>query len=49
MRPAKTPWPNGFDLVIFDCDGVLIDSESLACRIDAEELTRIGFPITPRL
>ena len=35
-----------YDLVIFDCDGVLIDSEFLACRIDAEELTRIGYPIT---
>lgn len=35
-----------FGLVIFDCDGVLIDSEVLACRIDAEELTRIGYPVT---
>lgn len=33
-----------YDLVIFDCDGVLIDSEALASRIDAEELTRIGYP-----
>lgn len=32
------------ELVIFDCDGVLIDSETLASRIDAEELTRIGYP-----
>lgn len=35
-----------FDLVIFDCDGVLIDSEVLASRIDAEELTAIGYPIS---
>lgn len=35
------------DLVIFDCDGVLIDSEILYCRIDAEEFTRAGYPITP--
>ncbi|MET3581470.1 HAD superfamily hydrolase (TIGR01509 family) [Mesorhizobium robiniae] len=35
-----------FELVIFDCDGVLIDSEILACRIDAEELNAIGYPIT---
>ncbi|SCX21380.1 6-phosphogluconate phosphatase [Agrobacterium sp. DSM 25558] len=35
---------NPYDLVIFDCDGVLIDSETLASRIDAEELTRIGYP-----
>jgi HAD superfamily hydrolase (TIGR01509 family) len=33
-------------LVIFDCDGVLIDSEVIACRIDAEELARLGFAIT---
>lgn len=35
-----------FELVIFDCDGVLIDSEIIACRIDAEELTRLGITIT---
>jgi HAD superfamily hydrolase (TIGR01509 family) len=29
-------------LVIFDCDGVLIDSEGLACRVDAECLAEIG-------
>lgn len=34
------------DLVIFDCDGVLIDSEVLACRIDAAVFTEGGFPIT---
>jgi len=33
-------------LLILDCDGVLIDSEPIACRIDAEELTRIGYPCT---
>ncbi|RUV27125.1 MULTISPECIES: HAD family hydrolase [unclassified Mesorhizobium] len=35
-----------YELVIFDCDGVLIDSETLASRIDAEELTRIGYPMS---
>jgi HAD superfamily hydrolase (TIGR01509 family) len=34
------------DLIIFDCDGVLIDSEIVVCRIAAEELTRLGYPIT---
>ncbi|MEM1297784.1 MAG: HAD-IA family hydrolase [Pseudomonadota bacterium] len=34
------------DLVIFDCDGVLIDSEVIACGADAELLTEIGYPIT---
>ncbi|MCK1641823.1 HAD family hydrolase [Bradyrhizobium sp. 157] len=37
--------PN-FDLVIFDCDGVLVDSEVISCRAHAETLTRHGYPIT---
>jgi HAD superfamily hydrolase (TIGR01509 family) len=32
------------ELVIFDCDGVLIDSEVIACRVDAQCLARIGVP-----
>ncbi|HTF76555.1 MAG TPA: HAD family phosphatase, partial [Bradyrhizobium sp.] len=35
------------DLVIFDCDGVLVDSEVISCRAHAEILTRHGYPITP--
>jgi len=34
-------------LVIFDCDGVLIDSEPLCDRVVASELTELGWPITP--
>jgi HAD superfamily hydrolase (TIGR01509 family) len=34
------------DLVIFDCDGVLVDSEVISCRAHAEALTRHGYPIT---
>ena len=34
-------------LVIFDCDGVLVDSEVISCRAHAETLTRHGYPITP--
>jgi beta-phosphoglucomutase-like phosphatase (HAD superfamily) len=34
------------DLVIFDCDGVLVDSEVISCRAHAEMLTRHGYPIT---
>jgi HAD superfamily hydrolase (TIGR01509 family) len=34
---------NGLDLVIFDCDGVLIDSEIIACQVDAACLTEVGF------
>ena len=39
--------PAKFDLVIFDCDGVLVDSEVISCRAHAETLTRHGYPITP--
>ncbi len=35
-----------FEAVVFDCDGVLIDSEMIAARASADELTRLGFPIT---
>jgi HAD superfamily hydrolase (TIGR01509 family) len=35
-----------FDLVIFDCDGVLVDSEVISCRAHAVALSRHGYPIT---
>jgi HAD superfamily hydrolase (TIGR01509 family) len=35
-----------FGLIIFDCDGVLVDSEVISCRAHAETLTRHGYPIT---
>jgi HAD superfamily hydrolase (TIGR01509 family) len=31
-----------FDAVIFDCDGVLVDSETLALEIELEELAALG-------
>jgi HAD superfamily hydrolase (TIGR01509 family) len=34
------------DLIIFDCDGVLVDSEVISCRAHAETLTKHGYPIT---
>ncbi len=36
-----------FDLVIFDCDGVLVDSEAIGNRALAETLTSVGLPTTP--
>ncbi len=33
-------------LLIFDCDGVLVDSEPLSCALDAELLTQCGVPYT---
>ena len=34
------------DLVIFDCDGVLVDSEIIAARVEAELLTEAGYEIS---
>jgi HAD superfamily hydrolase (TIGR01509 family) len=42
-RLVKVP---RFDLVIFDCDGVLVDSERLAVRTEAEILSGLGWPLT---
>lgn len=35
------------DLVIFDCDGVLVDSEIIAARVEAELITSAGYEISP--
>jgi HAD superfamily hydrolase (TIGR01509 family) len=35
-----------FELVIFDCDGVLVDSERIAVRVDAVVLERLGWVLT---
>jgi len=52
VRPGTDPKPgNGEDrgpsLVIFDCDGVLIDSEPIANRIFSEQLAKVGIRMTP--
>ncbi len=36
---------NAFELIIFDCDGVLVDSERLSIRVDAIYLDRLGWPM----
>jgi HAD superfamily hydrolase (TIGR01509 family) len=33
-------------LVIFDCDGVLVDSERLAVRVESDYLTELGWPLS---
>lgn len=38
--------PSAAELVIFDCDGVLIDSERLAVRVDVEMLNELGWALT---
>ncbi len=42
MRRRRAP----LRLVIFDCDGVLVDSEPLANRVVAEELSALGWRMT---
>ncbi len=34
------------DLVIFDCDGVLVDSEPIACEVVAQVMTEAGFHVS---
>ena len=38
--------PEPLRLVIFDCDGVLVDSEGPSSRIVAQEITRLGWAVT---
>jgi hypothetical protein len=46
-RPQLTAEASGGPMVIFDCNGVLVDSEPLATAIVSEEFMRAGFPLTP--
>ena len=41
-RNSRAP----FDLLIFDCDGVLVDSEVIACRAVSEALHTIGYRLS---
>jgi HAD superfamily hydrolase (TIGR01509 family) len=47
MLNSMTETKNGTNLVIFDCDGVLVDSEVLSSELMATALTREGYAITP--
>jgi HAD superfamily hydrolase (TIGR01509 family) len=38
--------PAAIELVIFDCDGVLIDSERLAVKVDVVVLRELGWPLS---
>jgi HAD superfamily hydrolase (TIGR01509 family) len=44
MYPAPMK-PTSFDLVIFDCDGVLVESEQLATRVFIQILAEHGFEL----
>src|SRR6185503_17421580 len=37
--------PTPFDLVIFDCDGVLVESEPLACQVYIQIFAEYGYPL----
>jgi beta-phosphoglucomutase-like phosphatase (HAD superfamily) len=37
---------NKFELVIFDCDGVLVDSERITNQVFAQMLNELGIPVT---
>lgn len=37
----------GVELVVFDCDGVLVDTERLVVGVEARVLTELGWPHTP--
>jgi HAD superfamily hydrolase (TIGR01509 family) len=37
---------NGAGLVIFDCDGVLVDSERIAVRVNVAVTAHLGWPMT---
>jgi HAD superfamily hydrolase (TIGR01509 family) len=37
---------SGFDLILFDCDGVLVDSEIIAAEVESSLLTEAGYPIS---
>ncbi len=36
-------------MVIFDCNGVLVDSEAIAATVAAQELTSAGFAVSPEI
>jgi HAD superfamily hydrolase (TIGR01509 family) len=36
-------------VLIFDCNGVLVDSESIAATVASQELTRAGFKVSPEI
>ncbi|QLF69684.1 HAD family phosphatase [Peteryoungia desertarenae] len=37
---------SSFELTIFDCDGVLVDSEIIAAKVESKLLTDAGYPIS---
>ncbi len=46
---AKSPAGRNIEFVIFDCDGVLVDSEELSASVLSGMMIEIGMPITPEI
>lgn len=44
--PEVSPTP-GVDLIVFDCDGVLVDSERISAEVGARVLNELGWRVTP--
>ena len=40
---------SGDPVIIFDCNGVLVDSERLATAVVSQEFMRVGFPLPPEV
>lgn len=48
-RAASAHLPNlNPHLILFDCDGVLVDSEGIAAQTLSRFLTHLGWPLTPQ-
>ena len=48
MIETDRPASPRIEAVIFDCDGVLVDSETISARVWAEEAAHYGYTLTPR-
>lgn len=44
--PCMAPTASSIDLVIFDCDGVLVDSEHITNRVFAQMLSELGHTVS---
>lgn len=45
-RESEESLMSRFDLIAFDCDGVLVDSEPITCGVLADMLTGLGWEMT---
>jgi HAD superfamily hydrolase (TIGR01509 family) len=48
-RTSAAAARSSIDLIVFDCDGVLVDSEVLACRAVADTLAAFGYTVAAEI